>query len=437
MKQSFAPGIKDRFVYGNTLDLPTDVVLTLARQLHTTRNGRRTHEDLRVGNESGLFSWALPKGIPTEEGQRRLAIRQPVHDFDYGRWEGEIKSGYGKGTVKLLENGPVVILKNTPDKIQWTRGTSQDSPIYTMIRTRNGNMIVTIKSKDQPTIVKTYRKGHFPFVPVDQIADIIDQGARVRAKIDGSSVLAYLGENGIRAFGTRVGANGMRPEYTSILGPEIRNAKVPKELVGRLIRGELYGVRNGKPIHPNELSGLLHSNLVNAIDTKQKRGIHLLIAALAENRNGVDDWYTGADDLVVKLNNPSIHAMPPVTGEAAKRLVDRIVAGNYPLTHEGAVLSLPNGKTYKSKKRDDYDVIVRDIFKADTNRGDMAGGFTYSYPGSDKIIGRVGTGFDDKTRRDMWEHPENWIGQTARVHSQEKLPSSALRAPGFIALKAD
>lgn len=434
----FAPGIKNKNNYGNTLDLPTDAVLTLARQLHTTRNGRRTHEDLRIGSESGLFSWAVPKGIPTEDGQKRLAIRQPIHNFDYGKWEGEIGSGYGKGTVRLLENGPVVILKNTPDKIQWTRGTSQDSPIYTMIRTRNGNMILTIKSKDQPTIVTSYRKGHFPSVPIEQAADIIDQGARARAKIDGSSVLAYLGKNGIRAFGTRVGSNGMRPEYTSILGPEIRNAQVPKELQGRLLRGELYGVRNGKPIHPNELSGLLHSNLVNAIDTKQKRGIHLLIAALAENKNGVDDWYTGADDLVAKLKNPSIHAMPPVTGGAAKRLVAKIVAGKLPLTREGVVLSLPNGKTIKSKVKDDYDVVIRDIFPADTKGEPRAGGFTYSYPGNDEIVGRVGTGFSHAMLKDMLANPQNYIGQTARVHSQEQLAKSlALRAPSFIALKAD
>lgn len=432
----YAPGLKDKTKYGNTLDLPTDVVLTLARQLHTTRNGRRTHEDLRIGNESGLLSWAVPKGLPSEEGQKRLAIRQPVHDFDYGRWEGEIESGYGKGTVKLLENGPVVILKNTPNKIQWTRGTSQDSPIYTMIRTKNGNMIMIVKSKDQPTIVKSYKKSHFPLVPMSDVPALIDQGARVREKIDGASVLAYLGEDGIRAFGTRPTVNGSLPEYTDVISG-LRGFQVPKDLQGRLLRGELYGVRGNKVISPHELTGLLHMNLVNAIDAKQKRGIKLLIAALAENKEGKDDYYTGADDVVAALKHPAIHGLPPVTGETAKRLVEKIRSGKYPLTREGAVLSFPNGRTYKSKNLSDYDVIIRNIFKADTDRGDMAGGFEYSYPDSDKIVGRTGTGFSDAMRKDMWEHPENWIGQVARVHSQEQLPSGALRAPGFIALKAD
>lgn len=437
MSREYAPGIRDKRYLGHTSEIPTDVILTLVRQLHDARRAGR-HEDLRIGSPAGLYSWALPKGLPTEFGQKHLAIQQPIHDYNYKDFEGTIGSGYGSGTVSKIEESPIVVIKNTPNKIQWTRGTSQNSPIYTMIRTHNGNMIVTIKSKDQPTIVTSYRKDHFPSVPIEQVADIIDQGARVRAKIDGSSVLAYLGKNGIRAFGTRVGANGLRPEYTSILGPEIRNAKVPKELVGKLIRGELYGVRNGKPIHPNELSGLLHSNLVNAIDTKQKRGIHLLIAALAENKNGIDDWYTGADDLVAKLNNLSIHAMPPVTGEAAKRLVDKIVAGKYPLTHEGVVLSLPNGKTYKSKKRDDYDAIIREIFPADTKGTPRAGGFYYSYPGEDRIVGKVGTGLDYKTLQDMLSNPQKYIGREVRLASQEQYTNTkALRAPSFIAMRAD
>ena len=430
-------GIPQRGYKGHIEELPTDVVLTLVDQLHKARRAG-THHDIRLGGTSGLYSFAAPKGLPTEPGQKRLFVPTDLHAFSYKDFKGSIPEGFGAGTVEKVEESPVVVLKNEPGKLVFTRGTSQDSPIYTLIKTRNGNYIATIKAKNQPTIVTSYRKGHFPSVPIDRVADMIDQGARVRAKIDGSSVLAYLGKNGIRAFGTRVGANGLRPEYTSILGPEIRNAKVPADLQGRMIRGELYGVRNGKPIHPNELSGLLHSNLVNAIDTKQKRGIHLLIAALAENTKGVDDWYKGADDLVAKLNNPSIHAMPPVTGEQAKRLVAKIVAGKYPLTHEGAVLSFPNGKTYKSKKRDDYDAVVRGVFPAATKGEPRAGGFYYSLPGSDKIVGKVGTGFDRAMLKDMLAHPENYIGKEMRLASQEQYPGTkSLRAPSFVAMRAD
>jgi ATP-dependent DNA ligase len=91
----------------------------------------------------------------------------------------------------------------------------------------------------------------------------------------------------------------------------------------------------------------------------------------------------------------------------------------------------------KSKVIDDYDVVIRDIFPAETKGEPRAGGFTYSYPGSDKVVGRVGTGFSHEMLKDMLANPQNYIGQTARVHSQEQLGSGALRAPGFLAIKAD
>lgn len=423
--------------YGHVEELPTNAVLTLIQQLH---NARSKHVDLRLGPKGLMYSWALPKAhLPTTPDERLLAVQTPLHTYDYARQQSIAipKGNYGAGHVEKLEESPVVVLKATPNHLIFTRGTSQDSPVYSMVRTKSNNWIVSVKKEGQPTAVLRYKKSHFSSMPLDQIADVIDQGAQVRPKIDGASSLIYLGDKGIRVFGTRVGANGKRPEYTDALD-HMYDFKVPKELQGKLLRAELYGVRNGKPIHPNELSALLHSNLVNQVDKKQKRGIHLLLAALAENKEGRDDYWAGADDIVAKLNHPDIHGLPPVTGEAAKRLVEKIKTGKYPLTREGVVAQLPGKQPVKSKVINDYDVVIRNIFKADTDRGDMAGGFEYSYPDSDEIAGRVGTGFNDKLRKDMWQHPENYIGMLARVHSQEQLAKSlALRAPAFIALKAD
>ena len=82
-------------------------------------------------------------------------------------------------------------------------------------------------------------------------------------------------------------------------------------------------------------------------------------------------------------------------------------------------------------------MIIRDIFPADTQGASRAGGFYYSYPGDDRIAGKVGTGFDHKLLEDMLENPQNYIGREARVTSQEQLKSKALRAPSFVAMRAD
>ena len=431
----FAPGLPKKYRQGSITDLQPDAFSTLVQQLHDARRAGK-HVDLRIGGPSGLLSWAMPKGMPEVPGEKRLAIRQPVHRFAYKDFEGMLPEGYGHGQVTKLEESPVVILKATPTHLMFTRGNKRNAPIYDMIATKGDSWIVTIRRENEPPVVQRWKKEHFKSVPMEQVPDMIDAGAAVSSKIDGAGVLAYLGKHGIEAYGIRPDKEGKHPSYTDVIGG-LRSFNVPEELQGKLLRGEVYGVQNGKPIHPTQLSALLNSTLANAVDKKQKSGTRLLIAALAVNKDGVDDYTADMKAVTDKLKHPAIHSLPLYTGEAAKQLVAAIKAGEFPLTREGVVLHQAGKRPLKSKNIDDYDVVIRDIFKADTDRGDMAGGFTYSYPDSDEVIGNVGTGFTTADRIDMWQHPENWIGRTARVHSQEQLPSTALRAPGFVALKAD
>ena len=55
-----------------------------------------------------------------------------------------LKTKYGQGTVKKLQQSPIIILQNTGDKIKFKRDTQQNTPVYTMIRTKNGNWITTM-----------------------------------------------------------------------------------------------------------------------------------------------------------------------------------------------------------------------------------------------------------------------------------------------------
>ena len=135
MTQS-AKGIKDRSHYGNLLSLRTDYPLTLVRQLHRA-NRAGDHVDLRIGNTGGMFSWAMPKDLPTSKGEKHLAVTQPLHDWSYNDFQGTIGKGYGAGTVKRLEKSPIIVLENTPNKLSFTRGDSKNAPVYTMLKTKN------------------------------------------------------------------------------------------------------------------------------------------------------------------------------------------------------------------------------------------------------------------------------------------------------------
>jgi bifunctional non-homologous end joining protein LigD len=70
---------------------------------------RNLHDDFRLERDGVFKSWAIPKGMPTEDRVQRLALQTADHDLAFGDFEGTIPAGeYGAGAITVWDRGEYV-----------------------------------------------------------------------------------------------------------------------------------------------------------------------------------------------------------------------------------------------------------------------------------------------------------------------------------------
>ena len=100
-------------------------------------HSRRLHYDFRLERDGVLKSWAVPKGIPEEPGEKHLAVAVEDHPLEYGHFEGSIPKGeYGAGTVTIWDKGTYETKHWEGDKIEVNLHGSRLNGHYVLVTFR-------------------------------------------------------------------------------------------------------------------------------------------------------------------------------------------------------------------------------------------------------------------------------------------------------------
>lgn len=87
----------------------------------------RHHFDLRLEEDGVLRSWAVPRGLPREPGENRLAVAVPDHDLDHLDYEDADKT--------IADTGWWEEHDRTPKRILFTLHGRVETARYALIRT--------------------------------------------------------------------------------------------------------------------------------------------------------------------------------------------------------------------------------------------------------------------------------------------------------------
>jgi bifunctional non-homologous end joining protein LigD len=213
----------------------------LIHQHHATR----LHFDLRLemmnGSQPVLVSWAVPKNLPLETGEKHLAVHVEDHPFEYGSFSGTIPPGnYGAGEVRIFDAGTYEVLEQEPGKLTFRLLGIRMQGVWHLIQTKRNDgkdWLVWLRRSERPDPEPRPE-------PIPMLSTLVEDA------FDADDWMFEFKWDGIRALAwcdneTMLSSRNQR-DITATY-PELGKLHERLVSINALLDGEIVATRSGRP----------------------------------------------------------------------------------------------------------------------------------------------------------------------------------------------
>ncbi len=369
-------------------------------------HARALHWDFRLEHDGVLVSWALPKGIPQDPAANHLAVRTEDHPLEYASFHGDIPKGeYGGGRVSIWDHGEYELEKWTDTEVMVVLHGSKARGRYVLFPTRGKNWMIH-RMDPAPAGFQPLPDRIRPMLAVPGSLPASDDGWAYEVKWDGIRAITYVDGGRVRAL-TR------NDKDVTVAFPELRAAG---ELLGArpaVLDGELVALGPGGRPDFGRLLQRMHLSDSAEISRRARQipvsyvvfdvlhldGHSLLDLPYDERRRHLESLGLSGESLAT---GDSLHGVSGADVLAAARDsgLEGLIAKRRDAPYRPGRRST---QWLKVKIFKTQEVVIGGWTEGNGERAGSLGALLMGIPeaGQLRYVGKVGTGFGARARRDL------------------------------------
>jgi bifunctional non-homologous end joining protein LigD len=361
------------------------------------------HYDLRLEKDGVLKSWAVPKGLPPRPGVKRLAVQTEDHPMEYLTFHGKIPKGeYGGGDMWIYALGKYQITKDKKDGFYFRLNSKELTGEYRIHKTKEKEFLLERVDEPQIDFVNQFVE---PMLSESRTDTPGKDGYVYEVKWDGIRALISYEDGKVR-IKTR-NQHDVTDQF-----PELLDGEKAFRATNAVFDAEIVSLdEQGKPVFKKVINRLMTSGPTNILKASKTNPCYCYVfdCLYLDGRAIINEPLTKRKEWLFDTIR---------TAETPYRVSEYVDDGNSLLAAarehglEGIMAKkadskyLPGKRTdcwYKIKIRQTSEVVIIGYTKGKGERGHTFGALQIAEK-VDNILhyrGKVGTGFDDATIKDI------------------------------------